>query len=57
MTRPYRGVFPVVPTAFTDSGELDLASQKRCVDFMIDAGAAGCMSGGGCPDGIRQMTC
>jgi 2-keto-3-deoxy-L-arabinonate dehydratase len=37
----YRGVFPVVPTTFTDSGELDLDSQKRCVDFMIDAGANG----------------
>ncbi|MEO8281223.1 MAG: dihydrodipicolinate synthase family protein [Ideonella sp.] len=40
-TRPYRGVFPVVPTTFTDAGELDLASQKRCVDFMIDAGSNG----------------
>jgi len=39
--RPYRGVFPVVPTTFTASGELDLASQKRCVDFMIDAGSDG----------------
>jgi 2-keto-3-deoxy-L-arabinonate dehydratase len=37
----YRGLFPVVPTTFTDSGELDLASQKRCVDFMIDAGSEG----------------
>src|SRR5665647_3446635 len=37
----YKGVFPVVPTAFTESGELDLASQKRCVDFMIDAGSNG----------------
>jgi dihydrodipicolinate synthase/N-acetylneuraminate lyase len=37
----YRGVFPVVPTTFTESGELDLASQKRCVDFMIDAGSEG----------------
>ncbi len=37
----YRGVFPVVPTTFTDTGELDLASQKRCVDFMIDAGSNG----------------
>jgi dihydrodipicolinate synthase/N-acetylneuraminate lyase len=37
----YRGVFPVVPTTFTDSGELDLESQKRCVDFMIDAGSNG----------------
>ncbi|MEI7446138.1 MAG: dihydrodipicolinate synthase family protein [Burkholderiales bacterium] len=37
----YRGVFPVVPTTFTETGELDLASQKRCVDFMIDAGSDG----------------
>lgn len=37
----YRGVFPVVPTTFSPSGELDLASQKRCVDFMIDAGSQG----------------
>lgn len=41
MKRPYQGVFPVVPTTFSDSGELDLASQKRCVDFMIDAGSTG----------------
>lgn len=41
-TQPrYQGVFPVVPTTFTATGELDLASQKRCVDFMIDAGANG----------------
>ncbi len=39
--RPYRGVFPVVPTTFTDSGELDISSQLRCVDFMIDAGSNG----------------
>ena len=37
----YRGLFPVVPTTFTESGELDLASQKRCVDFMIAAGSDG----------------
>src|SRR5215467_7513035 len=37
----YKGVFPVVPTTFTESGELDLASQRRCVDFMIDAGSNG----------------
>ncbi len=42
MTMPvYKGVFPVVPTTFTEHGELDLASQKRCVDFMIDAGSHG----------------
>jgi 4-hydroxy-tetrahydrodipicolinate synthase/2-keto-3-deoxy-L-arabinonate dehydratase len=37
----HRGLYPVVPTPFTESGELDLASQKRCVDFMIDAGSEG----------------
>ncbi|WP_029001944.1 dihydrodipicolinate synthase family protein [Azohydromonas australica] len=37
----YRGVFPVVPTTFTDTGALDLDSQKRAVDFMIDAGSDG----------------
>ncbi|WP_394788323.1 dihydrodipicolinate synthase family protein [Rhodoferax sp.] len=37
----FRGIFPVVPTTFTATGELDLASQKRCVDFMIDAGSDG----------------
>jgi 2-keto-3-deoxy-L-arabinonate dehydratase len=37
----YQGVFPVAPTAFTETGELDLESQKRCIDFMIDAGSNG----------------
>lgn len=41
MNARYSGVFPVVPTTFTDAGELDLESQKRCVDFMIDAGSTG----------------
>ena len=40
-TARYRGVFPVAPTTFTDTGDLDLASQKRCIDFMIDAGSNG----------------
>ena len=40
-SRPYRGAFPVVPTTFTESGELGMPSQLRCVDFMIDAGATG----------------
>ena len=40
-TARYRGIFPVVPTTFSENGELDLASQRRCIDFMIDAGANG----------------
>ncbi len=39
--RPYRGVFPVVPTTFHEDGTLDLPSQLRAVDFMIDAGSTG----------------
>ncbi|MFS2048291.1 dihydrodipicolinate synthase family protein [Variovorax sp. Varisp41] len=41
MTPRYRGIFPVVPTTFDAQGALDLESQKRCVDFMIDAGSDG----------------
>ncbi|MEX3953365.1 dihydrodipicolinate synthase family protein [Paraburkholderia sp. EG287A] len=37
----FTGVFPVVPTIFRDDGALDLDSQRRCVDFMIDAGSDG----------------
>ncbi|WP_321881006.1 dihydrodipicolinate synthase family protein [Paraburkholderia bannensis] len=40
-TARYTGIFPVVPTTFTANGELDLPSQKRAVDFMIDAGVDG----------------
>ena len=37
----YRGVVPVVPTIFDDNGALDLDGQRRCLDFMIDAGSQG----------------
>ena len=41
-TRPrYQGVFPVVPTIFDEHGGLDLEGQRRCLDFMIEAGANG----------------
>ncbi len=36
-----KGIFPVAPTTFAEDGALDLESQKRCIDFMIDAGAHG----------------
>src|SRR3954468_23665345 len=37
-----KGVFPVVPTIFdAGGGGLDLQGQRRCVDFMIDAGSQG----------------
>ena len=39
--RPLRGVVPSVPTTFSEGSDLDLASQRRAVDFLIDAGAHG----------------
>ena len=39
--RRYTGIFPVVPTTFDDEGGLDLPSQLRCVDFMIESGSDG----------------
>ena len=40
-SKPYRGVFPVAPTVFDASGNLDLEGQRRCTDFIIDSGAHG----------------
>ncbi len=41
MARPYRGVWPVVPTIFTETGDLDLEGQKRVLDCMVDQGSDG----------------
>lgn len=34
-----KGVIPVAPTAFTEDEQLDLESQKRIVDYLVDAGS------------------
>ena len=36
MERPYRGVWPVVPTIFAENGDLDLEGQKRVIDCIVD---------------------
>jgi 2-keto-3-deoxy-L-arabinonate dehydratase len=41
LKRHYTGIFPVVPTTFEEDGALDLPSQMRAIDFMIDAGSDG----------------
>src|SRR5579863_25091 len=45
MTKPdiprYRGLFPVAPTPFTQTGDLDLDGQRRVLDCMIDQGVDG----------------
>jgi dihydrodipicolinate synthase/N-acetylneuraminate lyase len=38
---PFTGIFPIAPTPFTKSGELDLAGQRRVLDCMIDQGVDG----------------
>ena len=39
--RRHTGIYPVVPTTFDEYGALDLPSQMRAIDFMIDAGSDG----------------
>jgi 2-keto-3-deoxy-L-arabinonate dehydratase len=39
--RSYRGVYPVAPTVFDAEGRLDLDGQRRCINFIIDAGSHG----------------
>lgn len=41
MSEPYKGIFPIVPTPFTEDGALDLEGQKRVLDCMIDQGVDG----------------
>lgn len=37
----YRGVFPIVPTAFSESGDLDIESQRRVIECKVDQGNDG----------------
>ena len=39
--RPYTGVFPVAPTPFSATGDLDLEGQRRVLDCMLDQGVDG----------------
>jgi dihydrodipicolinate synthase/N-acetylneuraminate lyase len=41
MSAPYAGIFPIAPTPFTETGELDLDGMRRVVDCMIDQGVDG----------------
>jgi 2-keto-3-deoxy-L-arabinonate dehydratase len=38
---PFTGVFPIAPTPFTETGELDLEGQRRVLDCMIDQSVDG----------------
>ena len=41
VSRPYRGVFPIAPTPFAESGDLDMEGQRRVLDCMVDQGVDG----------------
>ncbi len=41
MSEPFRGVFPIAPTPFTESGDIDWQAQKRVLDCMVDQGVDG----------------
>jgi dihydrodipicolinate synthase/N-acetylneuraminate lyase len=38
---PLSGVFPIAPTPFTDTGDVDAEGQRRVLDCMIDQGVDG----------------
>jgi 2-keto-3-deoxy-L-arabinonate dehydratase len=40
-TQTYTGIYPIAPTPFTASGDLDLDGQRRVLDCMIDQGVDG----------------
>ena len=37
----FEGVYSIIPTAFTDSGEFDPASQRKVVDLFVRSGING----------------
>ena len=39
--QPYSGLYPVAPTPFTSTGEIDFDGQRRVLDCMIDQGVDG----------------
>ena len=41
MAAALAGVFPIAPTPFTDTGDLDLDGQRRVLDCMVDQGVDG----------------
>ena len=40
-SKPWRGVYPIAPTPFTPTGDVDLVGQRRVLDCMIDQGVDG----------------
>ncbi|MEW6752404.1 MAG: dihydrodipicolinate synthase family protein [Candidatus Latescibacterota bacterium] len=47
MSRALRGYYPIMPTAYTAQGEIDLASMGRLTRFLVDHGSQGMSPNGG----------
>ena len=41
MNEPHRGIFPIAPTPFAETGDIDWPGQRRVLDCMIDQGVDG----------------
>src|SRR5207244_6780680 len=40
-SKAFAAVFPIAPTPFTESGEVDIGGQRRVLDCMVDQGVDG----------------
>ena len=40
-TKAMTGIYPIAPTPFTDTGDVDLDGMRRVIDCMIDQGVDG----------------
>jgi dihydrodipicolinate synthase/N-acetylneuraminate lyase len=57
MTMPLRGVLPIAPTPFTESGDVDVDGQRRVLDCMIDQGVDGICTRFVCSPTSRSSSC
>ena len=55
MYKKLRGYFPIMPTAYLEDGQVDLASMKRLTNYLIENGAQGMSPNGGDSEG-RHLT-
>jgi 4-hydroxy-tetrahydrodipicolinate synthase len=47
MVKPLRGYAPIIPTPYTDDNQVDLASLKRLIAYLVERGTQGLSPNGG----------
>lgn len=55
MMRKLEGIYPILNTTFDDDGKVDLASQARLVNYLLEAGAHGLGLFGNASEGYALM--